>query len=58
MGRCSNPNCFVDEGDTCCMGELNHEDCPSWSRNKKTNNSDPEEKESNFTFRVLGHPQL
>ncbi|ALO41816.1 hypothetical protein PP2015_1304 [Pseudoalteromonas phenolica] len=34
------------------MGELNHEDCPSWSRNKKTNNSDPEEKESNFTFRV------
>ena len=52
MSRCSNPNCFVHDGDTCCMGELNHEDCPSWSRSKPTEKSDQERNENNISFRV------
>lgn len=25
--KCSNPNCFVDEGESCAIGEMNHLEC-------------------------------
>lgn len=28
---CRNPNCHVDDGESCDLGELNHLDCPQWS---------------------------
>lgn len=28
--RCSNPACFVHEGESCPLGHLNHTDCESW----------------------------
>jgi len=52
MNRCSNSHCFAHEGDTCCMGELNHEDCPSWTHSKEITNSNTTSKETNIVSRV------
>ncbi|WP_421420501.1 TRAFAC clade GTPase domain-containing protein (plasmid) [Pseudoalteromonas lipolytica] len=35
MQQCSNSNCFVHDGEACCLGELDHEQCPSWNSNKQ-----------------------
>ncbi|EGW21312.1 TRAFAC clade GTPase domain-containing protein [Methylobacter tundripaludum] len=29
--RCTNPNCFVHEGESCDLGEMEHTQCASWS---------------------------
>lgn len=29
--RCSNPNCFVHEGEGCCLGEMERGQCASWT---------------------------
>jgi hypothetical protein len=29
--RCSNTNCFVDDGEVCALGRRNLAECPSWS---------------------------
>jgi len=29
--RCSNANCFVDDGEACALGKLDVAECPSWS---------------------------
>lgn len=63
MSKCSNSNCFVHEGDTCCMGELNHETCSSWNPNKDVKTS-PMIDENDVSSRLpwssaaLGHSDL
>ncbi|WP_348652732.1 hypothetical protein [Polyangium sp. 6x1] len=32
--RCSNPHCFVDDGELCRDGKLNPAECPFWSASK------------------------
>lgn len=29
--RCSNPNCFVDDGESCAEGRPHYTECPSWA---------------------------
>lgn len=30
--RCSNQNCFVHDGESCYMGQINHENCSCWKQ--------------------------
>ncbi|WP_434998503.1 TRAFAC clade GTPase domain-containing protein [Pectobacterium brasiliense] len=32
MSQCSNPNCFVHDGEKCCMGEMSPSDCLCWNK--------------------------
>ncbi len=52
MNRCSNQNCFVHEGESCCLGELNYEACSSWNQNKKVVKNGSINKEPTSASRV------
>jgi len=38
--RCTNPNCFVHDGEVCYLGEMEHGQCASWSATTPETESD------------------
>jgi len=38
--RCSNPHCYVHEGETCALGEMEYGLCASWSSTKSETETD------------------
>lgn len=38
--RCSNPNCFAHDGETCALGEMEYKQCASWSATTPETESD------------------
>lgn len=52
MSSCSNPNCFVHDGEQCCMGELNHQECSSWKSGEQANNAPKPSSKKDIPSRV------
>ncbi len=52
MSRCSNSKCFVHDGEQCCMGEMNHQECSSWGDEEQARSTDKKTSEKDVASRV------
>lgn len=52
MNRCSNSNCFVHDGEQCCMGELDHKQCSSWNSDEQVDSTNEQLNERDILSRV------
>jgi hypothetical protein len=52
MSRCSNSNCFVHDGEQCCLGELDHEKCSSWNSTEQDKKPNKQLNEREVSSRV------